>query len=101
MWSCLAPIQMMLRYVLNDSVGDEVPDWLIIAHPLSTCCRRDRQGRDLELADVLARQSICAQDVSRTRYRDEVCQLPQLIMVPPTENLRYGIRSGDEEELSI
>src|SRR5689334_6221600 len=99
MCSFLAPIQMMLRDVLHDSVGNEVPHRLIVLHAFATGGRRDREGGYLQLADVVAREAVGAQNVSWAGDRDEVGQLPQLIMVPPTENLRYGVGSGDEEEL--
>ena len=88
---------MMLRDVLNDPVGNEIPDRLAIVHPLTAVRRRDRQRRHLQLADVAGWKAVRAQDMSWTGDRDEVSQLPQLIMVPPTENLRYGIRSAHAE----
>src|SRR5690606_15440378 len=94
-------IQMMLRNVLDNPVGNEVPDRVSCADALTTGCRRDRQRRNFQLADVLTRQSRSTQNVSGAGNSDEMCQVPQFIMVSPAENLRYGVRSRDEEELRI
>ena len=63
--------------------------------------RRDGEGRNLELTHIVGRQARRAQDVTGSGDGDEVGEVPQLIMVPPTENLRYGVGAGDEEQLRV
>ena len=68
---------------------------------LATVRRRDGESGNLELAHIVCRQARRAQNVSGSGDGDEVGEVPQLIMVPPTENLRYGVGSGDEEQLRV
>src|SRR5689334_11300298 len=100
-YSFLAPVEMMLRNVLDDPVGHEVPHRVSSLHSVAAVRRRDGEGGDLELTDVVTGQAVRVQHVSRARHSDEVGEIPQLIMVSPTENLRYGVRARDEEQLRV
>src|SRR6478672_3362744 len=90
----------MLRNVLDDPVGHEVPHRMTSADAIAAVRRRDGQCGDFELAHVISRQAVRAQNVPGSGDGYEMSEVPQLIMVPPTENLRYGVCAGDEEELS-
>ena len=93
----------MLGDVLDDAVGDEVPDRLPAAVPLPAVGRRDRQGRDLDHGHLVGRdgrQRLRVHLVAGTRAADELVGEPeQVVGGAPGEDVCERIGTGDEVEL--
>src|SRR6476469_3398971 len=80
-------IEVVLVDVLDDPVGDEVPDGPTLGDAGATVGRADRHGRHLLQRDPLGGQAVVAQLVPGARHPDEVRQLPELVDVLPREDL--------------
>jgi hypothetical protein len=86
---------------LDDAVGHEVPHRVASVHPLTAVGGGDRQGGDLESADDVLGKALGGQDVSRPGHRHEVRQIPEFVVIAPSEDLGDGVGPRDEEELGV
>src|SRR5580698_5895244 len=75
----LGAVQAALADVLDDAVGDEVPDRVAGLDAVAALGGGDGQGGDLDEADALARQPGGGQAVAGAGAADEVGELEQLV----------------------
>src|SRR6476469_308259 len=74
-------VQVMLVDVLDDPIGDEVPDGLAADHAVAAVGGADRHGRDLLQRDPVAGQAGVGELVPGPGDADEVGQLEELVGV--------------------
>jgi multiple sugar transport system permease protein len=94
-------VETALGDVLDDAVGDQVPERLPGGDPVAALARGDRERGDLHQRHLAVRQARPGQPVPGPGAADEVRQREQRVDVVPGQDVLERVRTGDEEEVGV